>query len=175
MAEEGGQRAEERRRRPGLLRGHLDAILTGLRYLSKRPMTLMYPDVEEELPSLYHTMILYDYDRCIGCSLCAQICPSRAIRMYRVPGDKRMRPGYNVGRCIHCGLCTDVCPTDALSFSPLHDDVFEDPGSMDWDPVDWALASKRIREEASKRRRPRVRAVVDEEVGLRYEPAGGNG
>ncbi|BES81884.1 4Fe-4S binding protein [Pyrodictium abyssi] len=165
---------EPRRRRPRVnpVRGHLEAILAAARQMLRPPITLRYPDVEEARPEHYRGIILFDYDKCIGCTLCAQICPSRAIKMYRVPGDKRMRPGYDIGRCIFCGLCTDICPTDALETSIVHDKSFEDVESMDLDPVDWALYSRKLREEIASPRKPRVKPVVDEEVGLRYEPAG---
>ena len=159
------------------MRGHLGAIGAALRQLARKPMTIMFPDYQEARPPGYRGVILFDYGKCIGCSLCAQICPARAIKMYRVPGDKRIRPGYNVGRCIFCGLCVDICPTDALSYSSVHDRVYEDIPSMDMDPVDWALWSREVeREEAQPR--PRLKPVVDEETGLRYivvEGAGGEG
>jgi len=158
------------RPKTGVIAGHIAAISAALKRGSKKPMTLMYPTVEEVKPQFFRGIILFDYDKCIGCSLCAQICPARAIKMYRVPGDKRIRPGYDVGRCIYCGLCTDICPTDALENSDRFDHVFDTLDKMEWDPIDWAIFSKKIREERPAR--PRVRTIVDEEVGLRYEPAG---
>ena len=149
---------------------HLEAIATGIKWLTRKPMTLMYPDMEEKKPEYFRGFIIFNYDKCIGCSLCAQVCPPRAIHMYRVPGDKRIRPGYDAGRCIHCGLCTDICPTDALGVSPVHDEVFEQVESMDFDPVEWHIISKKLVEEHAKRKRKLVITRVDEEVGLRYEP-----
>jgi len=172
LASELSEPRRGRRPRVNPVRGHLDAILAAARQMLKPSITLRYPDVEEAKPEHYRGIILFDYDKCIGCSLCAQICPSRAIKMHHVPGDKRMRPGYNLGRCIFCGLCTDICPTDALETSIIHDRSFETVESMIFDPVDWTLYSRRLREEAEKPPRPRVRTVVDEEVGLRYEPTG---
>jgi NADH-quinone oxidoreductase subunit I len=167
---EGGVKVRRVKRPPaGTLSGHIAAISAALKRGSKRPMTLMYPTVEEVKPQFFRGIILVDYDKCIGCSLCAQVCPPRAIKMYRVPGDKRMRPGYDVGRCIYCGLCTDICPTDALTPSDRFDHVFESLEQMVLDPIDWALLSRKIREE--KPSRPRVKPTTDEEVGLRYEPA----
>ncbi|KSW12074.1 hypothetical protein CF15_04665 [Pyrodictium occultum] len=164
-------RAGRRPPRVNPVKGHLDAILTVARRMLHPPMTLQYPDVEEEKPEYYHGIILFDYNKCIGCTLCAQVCPSRAIKMFRVPGDKRMRPGYDIGRCIFCGLCADICPTDALETSIVHDKVFEKLETMDLDPVDWAIYSRKLREEIKKPSRPRVRARVDEKAGLRYERA----
>ena len=154
------------RRRVGV-KEHLEAISAALRRLARPPMTIGFPDMDEAKPPGYRGVVLFNYDKCIGCSLCAQICPARAIKMYRVPGDKRIRPGYNIGRCIFCGLCTDICPTDALTLSVLHDHVYDSIPAMDMDPVDWALWSREVEREQSKPR-PKLRPVVDEENGLRY-------
>ena len=173
------ERSVERRRRrgrPNVVRAHLDAIAAAARRLLEPPMTLPYPDYGEARPPGYRGVILFHYEKCIGCSLCAQICPARAIKMYRVPGDKRLRPGYNVGRCIFCGLCVDICPVDALSESVVHDRVYEDVPSMDMDPVDWALWSRRVAEEERSPGRPLLRARLDPERGIVYEEAlGGAG
>lgn len=161
------------RRRPNVVRAHLEAIAAAISRALKPPMTLMYPDVVEQHPPGYRGIILYNYDKCIGCSLCARICPSRAIKMYRVPGDKRIRPGYDMGRCIFCGLCVDICPTNALDHAVIHDKAFYTIEEMVMDPVDWAKYSEVIRREQAERpRKVRVvKAAIDEEVGLRYEPA----
>ncbi len=163
------------RKRPNVVVAHLEAIAAAFSRMLKKPMTLMYPDVEEAYPSGYRGVVLLDYDKCIGCSLCARVCPARAIKMYRVPGDKRIRPGYDMGRCIFCGFCVDICPTDALTHAWIHDKAYYTMDEMIMDPIDWAKFSQRILKEQEERERSgkRVRAVIDEEVGLRYEPVRG--
>ena len=47
-----------------------------------------------------------DYDKCIGCGQCDEICPQGAIRYHKVK-----RP-----RCIGCGRCAKVCPKKAISY-----------------------------------------------------------
>lgn len=169
---------EQKRPRINPVKAHINAITAAVNRLLKPPITIMFPDYEEAWPEGFRGFILLDYDKCIGCSLCAQICPARAIKMYTVPEDKRPRPGYNVGRCIFCGLCVDVCPTDALRHSFVHDEVYSEVAAMDMDPIDWALWSKKIGEK-ERTPRPRLKPVVDEEVGLRYveveeDSGGGN-
>ena len=56
--------------------------------------------------SLIHYRIT---DDCIGCTLCAQYCPSNAIPIrpyekHEIIDDK----------CVRCGTCRDVCPADAV-------------------------------------------------------------
>jgi len=157
------------RKRPNLVKAHLDAITIGLKTLfTRKPMTMMYPEVSEEWPEGYRGVIMYFYDKCIGCSLCSQICPPRAIKMYKVPGDKRLRPGYDVGRCIFCGLCVEICPVDALAESRVSDKVFDEIEQMVFDPIDWTFFTKDLQKEQETRKN-KVRVIVDEEVGLRYE------
>jgi len=48
-------------------------------------------------------------DDCIGCTLCAQHCPSEAIAMN--PYEKHE---IDSEKCIRCGTCKSVCPSDAI-------------------------------------------------------------
>ena len=51
-------------------------------------------------------------ERCdAGCSICADVCPTRAIAL----AEERLDLDY--GRCVVCHLCVEVCPTDALTES----------------------------------------------------------
>jgi NADH-quinone oxidoreductase subunit F len=48
-------------------------------------------------------------DDCIGCTLCAQHCPSEAIRM--TPYEKHV---IDDTKCVRCGTCRLVCPSKAV-------------------------------------------------------------
>lgn len=48
-------------------------------------------------------------DDCIGCTLCAQHCPTDAIAM--VPYQKHE---IDPEKCIRCGTCKNICPADAV-------------------------------------------------------------
>jgi carbon-monoxide dehydrogenase iron sulfur subunit len=65
-------------------------------------------------------VVLYDKNRCIGCSMCFIACPFGAIE------EGRLRAGtYSISKCDLCvapgddPACVQACPTKAL--------VFEDP------------------------------------------------
>ena len=45
---------------------------------------------------------------CVGCGMCADNCPQRAISM----SDGRPQIDYH--RCIHCFCCQELCPEQAM-------------------------------------------------------------
>ncbi|HDM92559.1 MAG TPA: NADH-quinone oxidoreductase subunit I [Candidatus Korarchaeota archaeon] len=161
------------------LAGHLEAILTGFKYLFAEPrMTVRYPEEVIELPEGYRGMIIYHKERCISCSLCAMICPADAIKMHleRPPesggesagkAKPKRHPGINYTRCIFCGFCVDVCPAGALEFSDIHDAVYEEFEAMIYPPSEFEKGPpKQEFPKPPKRLRPKM----DERRGIRYEP-----
>lgn len=56
-----------------------------------------------------------DYSVCIGCSLCAKICPEACIEMVDKPeaiGKKQPVTDYDY--CKGCALCAHECPVKAI-------------------------------------------------------------
>jgi heterodisulfide reductase subunit A len=53
-------------------------------------------------------------DICIGCSLCASLCPYQAIQMVKDADNKRKAETI-VASCKACGICASHCPTFAIS------------------------------------------------------------
>ena len=64
-----------------------------------------------------------DWEECIGCGTCADICPTEAIIMterLELPdedGHHQVRPVIDYGRCCFCALCVDTCTTESLKMS----------------------------------------------------------
>ena len=64
-----------------------------------------------------------DWDKCIGCGTCGEICPTDAITMVErtdlplVAGEHQQRPMIDYGRCCFCALCVDTCTTESLKMS----------------------------------------------------------
>ncbi len=60
-------------------------------------------------------------DACIGCALCAEVCPPRAVRMHRREGGVLANTPYidpTRRGCTLCGKCMEICPTNALTPVP---------------------------------------------------------
>lgn len=144
--------------------GHLRAVKAGLKYLvENKRITIMYPDASMELPPPYRGMIKLNPKKCTHCGLCARICPSNAIKMYKVDGGKR-NPGINYARCVFCGFCVDVCPVGALDFTDVHDAAYYTiegliftPDKLSEEPRPFVKAPKK------------VKVIFDEGKGLKYE------
>lgn len=64
-----------------------------------------------------------DWELCIGCGTCADICPTEAIIMAErtdikdEAGKLQERPIIDYGRCCFCALCVDTCTTGSLEMS----------------------------------------------------------
>jgi NADH-quinone oxidoreductase subunit I len=73
-------------------------------------------------------------EKCIGCELCAGVCPARCIYVRGAdnPPEEPVSPGERYGfiyeinylRCIHCDLCVEACPTEAITESKLFEFSF---------------------------------------------------
>jgi len=58
------------------------------------------------------TLVL-DEDKCIGCTLCAEVCPHQVLEMRQ---GKAEIVDFNA--CMECGACVNNCPSGALAVTP---------------------------------------------------------
>ncbi|HMZ51570.1 NADH-quinone oxidoreductase subunit I [Candidatus Sumerlaeota bacterium] len=108
----------------GIALGHMFRYLAG-----KGSVTLEYPEVKREQPAFFrgrHRLQRYEngLERCVGCALCAAVCPSEAIYLEaaentpenRVSAGERYAEVYQIHllRCIFCGFCEEACPENAI-------------------------------------------------------------
>jgi NADH-quinone oxidoreductase subunit I len=123
--------------------GYLGGFLVTLRQRGRKNRnTLEYAKDEggkREKPVRFHGRhVLNRYEdgmeKCIGCELCAGVCPARCIYVRGAdnsPSDP-VSPGERYGfvyeinylRCIHCDLCVEACPTEAITESKLFEFSF---------------------------------------------------
>ncbi len=54
-----------------------------------------------------------DYKKCIGCGMCARVCPENAIKMVKNKNGKLV-PKVDYDYCKGCGLCAAECPVKAI-------------------------------------------------------------
>ena len=83
-----------------------------------------------------HVLNRYDdgMEKCIGCELCAGVCPAKCIYVRGADNDPEnpTSPGERFGfvyeinylRCIHCDMCVEACPTEAITESKLFEFSF---------------------------------------------------
>jgi NADH-quinone oxidoreductase subunit I len=124
--------------------GYLNGFLVTLKKLAHNTptgavVTTQYPKEKRPKPDRLHGRhVLNRYEdgmeKCIGCELCAGVCPARCIYVRGAdnPADDPVSPGERYGyvyeinflRCIHCDLCVEACPTEAITESKLFEFSF---------------------------------------------------
>jgi len=122
--------------------GSLDGFRVTFRQMFLPRVTTEYVgkgDVKRPKPERHHGRhVLNRYEdgmeKCIGCELCAGVCPARCIYVRGAdnPPDAPVSPGERYGfvyeinylRCIHCDLCVEACPTEAITESKLFEFSF---------------------------------------------------
>jgi len=104
------------------------------RQMFREPVTQEYPYTKREKPQRFHGRhVLNRYpdgmEKCIGCELCAGVCPARCIYVRGAdnPVDDPVSPGERFGfvyeinmlRCVFCAMCVEACPTEAITMTHL--------------------------------------------------------
>jgi NADH-quinone oxidoreductase subunit I len=99
------------------------------------------PKKDEKVPKperMHGRHVLNKYEdgmeKCIGCELCAAVCPAKCIHVRGADNDPMnpTSPGERFGwiyeinylRCIHCDLCVEACPTEAITETKLFEFSF---------------------------------------------------
>ncbi len=121
--------------------GYLDGFAVTFSKLFDEPITTRYPHEKRPKPARFHGRhVLNRYEdgmeKCIGCELCAGVCPARCIYVRGADNDPDdpTSPGERYGyvyeinylRCIHCDLCVEACPTQAITESKVLEFSFTD-------------------------------------------------
>jgi len=117
------------------------AFWEGVKHMFKKRFTIKHPYQEHELPDGYRGRHLLRMDRCIGCGICAWICPEKTITMVPAANQKTYQqnpknrfPQYWYVRCCFCHFCTDFCPTGALDYTKDYDLAEYEKELIIWSP-----------------------------------------
>jgi Ni,Fe-hydrogenase III small subunit/Pyruvate/2-oxoacid:ferredoxin oxidoreductase delta subunit len=85
--------------------------------------TIDFPDRVPELPDRFRGLPAIDAAKCPpGCRLCAEACPTDAVRLPSGDGNGggggggRSGLAIDLGRCLFCSDCTQACPEGAIAF-----------------------------------------------------------
>ena len=100
-----------------------------LKYFFTKPVTVQYPKEPIQIYPRWrgrHELQRREdgLEKCVGCGLCAAVCPSGAIYVeadenrpdHPISAGERYARVYEINmiRCIFCGYCQEVCPTGAV-------------------------------------------------------------
>lgn len=96
------------------------------KYAFRKPVTISLADIIQKprvSPENARGFHVNDWDKCIGCGTCGEICPTEAIVMVKrtdikdEKGSHPERPTIDYGRCCFCALCVDICTTGSLNMT----------------------------------------------------------
>ena len=118
----------------GLVGIFAKGLAVTFRQMFRPRVTTSYPQEKRVKPQRFHGRHVLNrhadgMEKCIGCELCAGVCPARCIYVRGAdnPVDEPVSPGERYGfiyeinmlRCIFCGLCVEACPTEAITMTQL--------------------------------------------------------
>jgi NADH-quinone oxidoreductase subunit I len=118
----------------GLVATFAKGLSVTFRQMFRPRVTTPYPSEKRVKPQRFHGRHVLNrhedgMEKCIGCELCAGVCPARCIYVRGAdnPVQEPVSPGERFGfiyeinmlRCIFCGLCVEACPTEAITMTQL--------------------------------------------------------
>ncbi len=101
-------------------------VLT-FRHMLSHAVTRQYPEEKREtFPGSrgLHALVRDEEtgkEKCVGCGLCAAMCPSQCIYIYTDEDEdhKKIVERYEIDtlRCVFCAFCVEACPYGAIALT----------------------------------------------------------
>lgn len=102
-----------------------------IKTLFTRPVTRRYPKEKRKPVQGFrglHALVRNNETgdaKCVGCGLCASVCPSKCINIHTYNGknNEKIVDRYEVEvlRCVYCSFCMEVCPFQAIVLTERFD------------------------------------------------------
>jgi len=101
------------------MRALLVGLLTVLKHLFVRPVTLEYPEKKRFQSDSFRgkPMVNVGVNGCVGCGVCKRVCPSNAVTYEKDEQGKVISYTFDLNKCIFCGNCAYYCPHGAIKMT----------------------------------------------------------
>src|SRR3989304_6660289 len=109
-----------------MIKALAEGLSVTLKHMFKKGNTVRYPEQRREYSPRFrgkHKLNRNEdgSEKCVGCYLCAVVCPSQCISLQAGENEqgKRYAEWYKIqmGRCLFCGFCVEACPVEALGMT----------------------------------------------------------
>ena len=86
-------------------------LIEAIKAVFKGAYTSRFPSVASPAQKRFRGKIEFDFDKCILCGACVEVCPARARNQEDNKLKRIRREVHYQERCVYCGQCVTYCTT----------------------------------------------------------------